>query len=116
MTIRLYMDQHIRAEVTEGLRRRGVDVVTAFEDGTADWDDERLLDRATHLGRLLFSQDRDLLVIASHWQSIGREFAGLVYARQREISDGQAIHDLVLLTEVYEPGDMHNRVEYLPYS
>jgi hypothetical protein len=50
MGVKLYMDAHVRWAVTQGLRLRGVDVVTAQEDGTDDWDDNDLLDRATELG------------------------------------------------------------------
>jgi hypothetical protein len=40
------MDHHIPAAITSGMRRRGVDVLTAFEDGSADGSDDRLLERA----------------------------------------------------------------------
>ncbi|HKQ77688.1 MAG TPA: hypothetical protein VJ810_28590 [Blastocatellia bacterium] len=36
MGVKLYMDVHIRCAVTQGLRLRGVDVVTAQEDGTEE--------------------------------------------------------------------------------
>jgi hypothetical protein len=61
--LRLYMDVHIKAAITAGLRRRGIDVVTAQEDGGAHLEDMALLDRATALQRGLFSQDDDLLAI-----------------------------------------------------
>jgi predicted nuclease of predicted toxin-antitoxin system len=60
----LYMDVHIPAAVTAGLRRRGVDVTTSQEDGTRESDDESLLPRAIELGRLLVTQDNDFLPIA----------------------------------------------------
>jgi hypothetical protein len=34
MTIALYMDVHVPQAITEQLRRQGIDVLTAFEDGT----------------------------------------------------------------------------------
>jgi predicted nuclease of predicted toxin-antitoxin system len=40
---------------------RGVDVLTAQEDGAATLPDSDLLNRATDLGRVLFTQDEDLL-------------------------------------------------------
>ena len=55
MGVELYMDVHVRREITVGLRTRGVDVLTAQEDGAAALDDPLLLDRATSLGRVLFS-------------------------------------------------------------
>ena len=72
----LFMDHHVPFAITAGLRKRGVDVRTAEEDGSATLEDDPLLARATSLGRILFSQDEDLLVIAHQWLQSGREFAG----------------------------------------
>ncbi|HZZ82043.1 MAG TPA: DUF5615 family PIN-like protein [Gemmataceae bacterium] len=112
----LYMDQHVPAAITSSLRQRGVNVLTAAEDGASTLDDDALLDRATALERVLFSQDDDLLAIAHARQISGREFAGLAYAHQLNISIGQAVRDLELLAKVLGPSDMLNHVEYLPYS
>jgi len=114
--VALYMDHHIPSAITAGLRKRGVDVLTAEEDGAARLGDELLLERATLLGRVLFSQDADLLVITQEWLQSARDFAGLVYAHQLSISIGQAVHDLELIAKVLEPPDIRNRIEYLPYS
>jgi hypothetical protein len=61
--LRLYMDVHVKAAITAGIRRRGIDVVTAQEDDATRLEDVPLLDRATALGRALFSRDDDLLAI-----------------------------------------------------
>jgi hypothetical protein len=61
LSVALYMDVHVRRAVTAALRLRSVDVLTAQEDGAAEFDDGQLLRRATELGRVLFSQDEDLL-------------------------------------------------------
>src|SRR5262249_54059607 len=116
VSVPLYMDQHIPAAITKGLRRRGVEVLTAFEDGASAWDDEPLLERAAQLGRVLFTMDADFLVLAPEWGRAGREFAGLAYARPSYITIGQAIDDLELIARVYDPDDMRNRIEYLPFS
>ena len=57
MALTLYMDQHVPKAITVGLRLRGVDVVTAYEDGAAELKDSELLDRAQTLKRVLFTQD-----------------------------------------------------------
>jgi hypothetical protein len=54
------MDVHIPWPITDGLRRRGVDVLTAQEDDATRLDDDALLDRATALERVLFGMDSDL--------------------------------------------------------
>ncbi len=58
MAAGLYMDVHIPRAITNGLRLRDVDVLTAQEDGTATLEDSVLLDRSTELGRLLYSPGR----------------------------------------------------------
>ena len=116
MSVALYLDQHVPKAIRRGLRARQVDVVSAFEDGTSEWDDESLLDRVQHVGRVLFTQDEDFLVIASHRQNEGIPFAGVLFARQKDISIQQAIRDLELIAKVCEPSDFANRVEYLPYQ
>ena len=67
----LYMDHCVPGPITVGLRQRGVDVLTAEEDGTKQLDDDDLLDRASSVGRILFSQDKDLLAIAHERQQAG---------------------------------------------
>ena len=114
MSVGLYMDVHVRREVAEGLRRRGVDVLTAQDDNAAELDDPELLDRATDLGRVLFSQDEDLLTEAASRQRSGNHFASVVYARQLGITIGQCIDELELIAGVYEPDEMLDRLIYLP--
>ena len=53
--ISLYMDHHVPKAITTGLRLRGVDVLTSFEDGTDQLDDELLLEHAHELKRALFT-------------------------------------------------------------
>ena len=114
MTLQLYMDHHVRRPITTALRLRGVDVITAQQDGTATWDDDKLLDRATEFGRVVFTQDTDFLRMAAQRQRAGIAFAGVVFAEQRAVTIGQCIEELELIAKVYEPADMANRVEYLP--
>jgi hypothetical protein len=108
------MDHQIRSAVTDGLRRREVDVLTAFEDGFSRSPDDGVLQRATELGRVLFTHDTDFLAIAHHWQSIGQEFTGVVYAHQEDMPIGKMIDDLELIAKAADPEDLWNRVEYLP--
>ena len=76
MPIALYLDHHVPRAVAVGLRLRGVDVLTAAEDAADALDDPALLDRATAAGRVLFSQDDDLLAEARRRQAAGAPFGG----------------------------------------
>jgi hypothetical protein len=114
VSVKLYMDVHVRSAVTQGLRRCGVDVTTAQEDDNSRSPDHLLLDRAQALGRAIFSQDDDLLREAHRRQELGERFAGVIYAHQLRITTGQAVRDLEMIAKVYDPGDLEDRVEYLP--
>jgi len=75
------MDVHVPRAITEGVRLRAVDVLTAKEDGARQLGDAELLDRATVHGRVLFTRDADLLTEAGRRQADGRHFGGVVYAQ-----------------------------------
>jgi hypothetical protein len=49
MPAKIYMDVHVPNAVTDQLRRRGIDVLSAIEDGCARLEDEDLLGRAAQL-------------------------------------------------------------------
>jgi Domain of unknown function (DUF5615) len=114
MALQLYMDQHVPRAITEGLRLRGVNVLTAFEDQSHTLADPDLLDRATALGRVLFTQDDDLLAEATHRLQAGLSFGGVIYAHQLDITIGQCVRDLELVATVGEPTDAENQVIFLP--
>ncbi len=110
------MDVHIPFTITAGLRRRGVDVLTSQEDGMQEAEDRPLLERANELKRVLFSQDADLLAIASGNQQQGHEFAGLIYCHQLGPKIGEIIEDLELMAYCADIAEVRNRVIFLPLS
>jgi len=108
------MDVHVPAAITRGLVLRDVDVITAQIDGTTRLEDPDLLDRASALGRVLFSQDEDLLAEATRRQRNAESFGGVIYAHQLRITIGRAIDDLEVLAQAGTVEEFANRVEYLP--
>jgi len=91
------MDVHVPRAVTVALRLRSVDVRTAQEDGAAEFDDDRLLQRATELGRVLVSHDDDLLREGAMRLREGKAFSGVIYAHQLRVTIGQLVEDLELI-------------------
>ena len=106
------MDEHVPRAITEGLRLRGVDVLTAQEDNRRRASDSELLDRATELGRIL--QDSDLLREATRRQRAGEFFTGIIFAHPLKVTIGECIEDLMLLATVGEPEDFANQIIFLP--
>jgi len=116
MSLKLYMDVQVHRAITIGLRLRGVDVLTAQEDERSQTPDDELLDRATSLGRVLFSNDHDFLREATSRQQRGESFTGVIYVHQIALSVGRCISDLELIAKVCSLEDLADHVEYLPLS
>jgi hypothetical protein len=109
------MDHNVPRAITAGLRRRGIDVLSAYEDGAHEMEDAALLDRAQELGRVLFSRDDDLVREATRRQREGLSFSGVIYAHQRDVSIGRCTLDLYLIAEAREPEELRDRVIFLPF-
>jgi predicted nuclease of predicted toxin-antitoxin system len=111
---RFYFDQQVPGPIVRGLRGRGVDCLTADEDGRRELEDEPLLARATELGRVLFTMDTDFYAISAAWQRAGRPFSGIVFAHQLKITYGEAIRDLASLATLFDPTDLADQLIRLP--
>ena len=114
MTLPLYMDENVHGAITIGLRLRQIDVLTVQEDGYSGADDIIILNRATALKRLIFSQDKDFLIEANNRQVQGMEFVGVIYGHQLMISIGDCIRDLELIAKLGKLEEFANKVQYLP--
>ncbi len=114
MPLAFYMDHHVPRAITVGLRLRGVDVITAYEDASHELTDTALLDRATTLERVLFTRDDDLLAEGAKRQRAGISFRGVVYAHQLSVSIGTCVEDLEIIARTGEIDDLINRVQFLP--
>jgi predicted nuclease of predicted toxin-antitoxin system len=114
MTISFYMDVHFPSPITNSLRIRGVDVLTAQENGASELADQDLLNRASKLGRILVTQDTDLLAEATSRHRTGGSFIGVIFAPQIGTTIRQCVEDLELIAKAGKPSEWINRVEYLP--
>jgi hypothetical protein len=115
MPVSLYMDVHVPQPITDQLRRRGADVLTAIEDGWSEREDGDLLEHAGELGRIVFTQDIRFKALAEDWQRQGHRFAGLLFGHQLGGTIGQFVKDLELIAKASDPEEWTNRIEYLPY-
>ena len=90
-----------------GLRQRGVDVLSVSEAGTLGADDAEHLAFAWKQKRVIFTHDDDFLKLAATSEA----HAGIVYSPQH-MGIGTIIRGLRLIREVLE-SDMQNQVEFL---
>ncbi len=107
--IRFHLDEQFDPEIASQLRRRGIDVTTTVEVGLRTSRDEFQLDFIRQQKRVIFTHDKDFLIIASRTS----DHPGIVYCKQKTRSLGETIEGLVLINEVYLPEEMVGRVEYL---
>jgi len=114
MAVALYRDHQVARAITIGLRVRAVDVLTAAEDGAGTLPDSDLLDRASALGRVLFSQDADLLREGTRRQTEGIPFSGVIYAHMIWVPIGVCVRDLELIAKASDPNDLRDQVTHVP--
>jgi len=114
MPVGLYMDVHVPMAITEQLRRRGVEVVTANELSHNRLPDSELLTLTSRMGRVLFTHDIRFRVLAEQWQREEKSFGGLLYGHAEGASIGQYVQDLELVAKASEPEEWRGVVGRLP--
>lgn len=113
MALRLYADECVDARIVAGLRRRGVDVLSAAEAGLLGHPDERHLEKARALSRVILSRDQDFLVLAHRCASEAIPFPGLIFIQPKG-TVGEVIRSVTLLTELLAPEDIAGWIEWVP--
>ncbi len=112
----LYMDHQVASGITEGLRRCGIDVLTALDDSHAAASDVSISRRVTQLGRIVFTRDEDFPAPGRATQGTAEVFGGIEYAHQLQATNGQASRDLELICRALPPEEMQNEIVLLPFN
>lgn len=107
--VRFFLDEHIASLVAQGLRQRGVDVLTADEAGRCGLPDSEQLDFATTERRVTVTFDADYLGLAAS----GEEHFGICYCHATKYRSSQLLQILLVLHAVMDEESMHNQVEYI---
>jgi hypothetical protein len=108
-TIRFHLDENCSHAIASGRRRRGIDVTTTPGAGLLGASDEDQLAYCLTEGRVIFSDDDDLLRLAAS----GVEHAGVAYCQQRKRGIGDVVRGLVLIWERLDPPHIVGQVKYL---
>ena len=106
--IKFYMDEHIPRAVSEGLRRRGVDVLTTQDAGMLGAFDRDHLMLAAEQQRVILTRDADFL----RMHATGIRHHGIVFV-PAQAPIGGMIRDPMVLCDVLTPADMVGHVEFL---
>jgi len=106
--VRYFLDENFPRPVTDGLRSRGIDFVTAQELGLRQTPDVELLARAAQDRRVMVTEDPDFLELHNQ----GQAHWGIAFAPKGR-SFGQRLRSLLLIWEVFTAEEMRGQVEYL---
>lgn len=89
------LDEMVPVAVARELNRYGLDTITAQECGLTNVDDDVVLDRATEMGRVLFTHNRDDFI-----------------ARCKERCSRNQAHAFILIATSADPGNLVKRLLY----
>lgn len=106
--LRFYSDEQISKAVINGLRQRGVDVLTTPEAAKMGSTDLEHLIYARDNQRVIITQDADFLRL--HAKEI--DHAGIVYS-PTQTPPGDVIRGIILICEVLSVDEMKNHIEFI---
>jgi hypothetical protein len=107
--IQFFFDQHVSPDVADGLRLRGIDVLTAQDAGRCGMPDPDQLQFATAHERVIVTYDTDYLAL----DASGVNHAGIAWCPSTKHSIGGLLHALLVVHGVLTRDEMQNHVEYL---
>jgi predicted nuclease of predicted toxin-antitoxin system len=111
--MRLYTNESVSVAVAEGLKRRGVEALSARDAGNLGLTDEQQLAYAQALNMVLFTHDEDFLKIAHERLMAGQPHSGIIYVHQQKLSLGEMIRRLKVIAELLTEDDFLNHIEFL---
>lgn len=108
--MKIYADENIERSIIEGLRRRGIEVVSARELGYLSKPDEFHIKKASEIKAVILTHDIDFLRIASN---PAITHYGIIFSHPKNIPIGQCIRGVELIATVLSDKDMGNHIEFL---
>lgn len=106
--IKIYTDEHVATAVVRGLRRRGIDAVSAGEAHMLGTSDPEHLEYAASQQRVVVTQDDDFIRL----HAANHDHHGIAYAPQGT-TIGEMINGVMFLYQYLDAADMLRRLEYL---
>ncbi|MEF9426209.1 MAG: DUF5615 family PIN-like protein [Candidatus Mariimomonas ferrooxydans] len=103
-----HTNESVNITVAEGLKRRGVNVITARDARNLGLSDEKQIEYAKRKSLVIITHDDDFLSLA-----IELKHKGIVFVHQQKYSIGDLIRNLKLLWDVVNQEDMKNHIEFI---
>jgi predicted nuclease of predicted toxin-antitoxin system len=108
--MKIYADENVERSIIEGLRRRGIEIISARELGFIGQPDEFHIKKAVELRAVILTHDIDFLRIASRPDI---KHGGIIFSHSKDVSIGQCIRGVELIVNILTDKDMENHIEFL---
>lgn len=115
MQVRLYLDEDASSRsLAQGLRNRGIDVITAVDAEQRKRDDASQLEFATAQGRVIYTYNvSHFHQLHTRWILEGRNHSGIILAAQSRFTIGEQLRRVLKLVATRSAESMQNQVEFL---
>ena len=115
MQISLYIDEDAMSRaVIRGLRSRGIDVTTVFDEGRVGQSDRAQLEYAARTKRVLYTFNvDDFCRLHKEYLTEGKSHSGIVVVYRQRYTTGQQLRLLLKLADVKSAKDMTNDLLFL---
>lgn len=107
-SLKIYADESVNVAIVEGLKRRGVDTVSARDLEKLGLIDEEQLEVAADIGAVILTYDADFLRLA-----LKRRHRGLVFVHRQKYSIGECIKRLKIFAETKSAHKLENQIFFL---
>ncbi len=115
--ISFYADENVDGRIIDGLRRLGVNTLTAIEVPlTGRISDEKHLEFAVERKWVLLTADTDLIEIARRWSASGRVHSGVIYYHPAWTTVGHVVNEVHSIAHALEPEALLGRVIFVSWD
>jgi predicted nuclease of predicted toxin-antitoxin system len=105
--VRVYLDADVNPAVARQARRRGFDVVSAYEVGNGHLYDPEQLAYAAGQGKVILTHNaRDFAPLFDEWWEAGRPHAGIIVSEQLPV--GVLLRRLIRMLNVNSASNLVN--------
>ena len=115
MQMSLYIDEDAMSRaLVQGLRVRGIDVMTVLDCGMAGKRDPEQLALASSLGRAIYTYNvGDFCQLHTEYLAPGNGHAGIIVVNRQRYSIGEQLKGVLQLISQTTAEEMHNTLHFL---